>query len=174
MSQLGLQYDEVKLEKHTSAWSKDFSREKEKIEKLNIKNLLYVEHVGSTAVPGMVAKPIIDILVGINRYSDYKKLIKPLSKIGYHFYREPRRYQALFLKKSIDGKTTHHLKVVRYVGKSWRDYLKFRDALRSNKKLFDEYKQLKISLSNVQAIDRKTYTAGKQKLIQKSLENLLK
>ena len=174
MSKLGLQYDEVKLEKHTSAWSKDFLKDKENIKKVCPADILHIEHVGSTSVPGMPAKPIIDILVGINRYSDYKKLIKPLSKIGYQFYREPRRYQALFLKKSPGDKTTHHLKIVRYMGKSWRDYLKFRDALRNNKKLFNEYSQLKISLSKVSAIDRKTYTAGKQKLIQKSLENLNK
>ncbi len=172
MSQLGLKYDEVKLEEYTSVWTKDFSKEKEKIEELNIENSLHVEHVGSTAVPGMPAKPIIDILVGIDRYSDYKKLIKPLSKIGYHFYREPRRYQALFLKKLPDNKTTHHLKVVRYKGKSWRDYLNFREVLRNDKKLFHEYKQLKLSLCKVPATDRKTYTAGKQKLIQKSLEAL--
>lgn len=98
MSQLGLQYDEVKLEKHTSAWSKDFLKDKENIENVCPADILHIEHVGSTSVPGMPAKPIIDILVGINRYSDYKKLIKPLSKIGYQFYREPRRYQALFLK----------------------------------------------------------------------------
>lgn len=171
MARQGLRFDEVRLEKYSPLWAKDFAHEKGLIESLELKQAVHIEHVGSTAVPDMLAKPIIDILIGIDRYGDYKKLIKPLSKIGYIFYREPRRYQALFLKKTTEEKTTHHLKVVKYRGRSWNDYLKFREALKQNKKLFNDYKQLKISLSKISAIDRKTYTAGKQMLIQESLRN---
>ena len=170
MTKLGLKFDEVKLEKYNSTWSKNFLVEKKSIEDLNLSSISQVEHVGSTAIPGMVAKPIIDIIVGIERYSDYKKLIKPLSRIGYHFYREPRRYQAIFLKKLPNDQTTHHLKVVKYDGKSWREYIKFREALKSDEKLFNEYKQLKLALSKVTAIDRKTYTAGKHGLIQRIIK----
>jgi GrpB-like predicted nucleotidyltransferase (UPF0157 family) len=172
MPRLGLRFDEVKLEEYRNEWLENFCDEKELIEGLKLNYKVYVEHVGSTAVPGMCAKPIIDILVGVKRYSDYKQLIKPFSKIGYVFHREPRRYQALFLKESLDGKTTHHLKVVRYKGKSWRDYIKFRDELRSSKKLFNAYRKLKILLSKKFSQDRKLYTSGKQLIIKQSLQEL--
>ncbi len=117
----------------------------------------------------MPAKPIIDILVGENRYKDFKKLIKPLKSVGYYFHREPRRYQVLFLKKINGEATSHHLKIVKFNGKSWRDYLKFRDTLNSDRKLFNNYKKLKISLSNHYPNDRKKYTTGKQELIKNTL-----
>jgi GrpB-like predicted nucleotidyltransferase (UPF0157 family) len=170
MSQLGLQFDEVKLEEYRSDWLEDFRREKDLIEGLKLNYTVYTEHVGSTAVEGMCAKPIIDILVGVKRYCDYKQLIKPFSKIGYVFHREPRRYQALFLKKLPDGRTTHHLKVVRYKGKSWNEYIKFREELRGNKFLFNKYKKLKMLLSAKFSLDRKLYTAGKQQIISQSLQ----
>jgi GrpB-like predicted nucleotidyltransferase (UPF0157 family) len=170
MSRLGLERDEVKLQEYDSSWQKEFMGEEQKIKSLNARGLITVEHVGSTAVPGMLAKPIIDILIGIDKYKDFKKLIKPLETIGYVFYREPRRYQALFLKKSKKGLATHHLKVVKYKGKSWSEYIRFRDTLRTNKKLLNKYRQLKQSLVK-NNLDRKAYTQGKIKLIQEILCN---
>lgn len=170
MSSLGLEHKEVRLQEYDESWQREYKSEQKKISSLHYKEFFKVEHVGSTAVPGMLAKPIIDILIGIGKYKDFKKLIKELETIGYVFHREPRRYQALFLKKSPKGLTTHHLKIVKYEGKSWNEYIKFRDNLRNNKFLIKEYRKLKLSLVN-NKFDRKAYTKGKNLLIQEILKN---
>ncbi len=169
MEKLGLKRNEVKIENYNPSWPKYFSEEARSIFAVLDAHNTTIEHVGSTAVTGMVAKPIIDILLGVERYNDYLKLIKPLRKIGYEFYREPRRYQALFLKKSPDGLTTHHLKVVKYQGKHWWKYIKFRDSLRIDKRLFNSYKKLKLNLLTNTTLDRKMYTAGKVNFIKNCL-----
>lgn len=166
----GLYYSEVKLEMNHPEWVKNFLSEKEDFDNLKISFIKQIEHVGSTSIPGLSAKPIIDILLGIEKYKNYKKLIKQLDSLGYKFHREPRRYQALFLKTDAKGRTTHHLKVVKYAGKSWRDYLKFKDNILHDKKLANEYKKLKLELAKKYADDRKSYTSKKGEFIQKILE----
>lgn len=170
MSYNGLKINEVRIEEYNISWSKKFLSEKALLLNVLDNKIKSIEHIGSTSIPEMPAKPIIDILIGINKYKDFKKLIRPLENAGYVFHREPRRYEAFFLKKTKDDRTTHHLKVVKFNGTNWRKYILFKERLINNKKYFNQYKKLKLDLSIKFKEDRKQYTLSKNELLKKLLE----
>lgn len=165
MKNIGLKKGTVKVLPHQDVWHSNFEKEKELILSLHNKYIKDVEHVGSTSVPNMPAKPIIDINIGIDNFYNASKLIKSLSKIGYEFRREPRRFQWLFVKVNKDEET-HYLKVLRYKGKYWNEYQTLKKNLTTDKKAFERYKKLKLKLAVTHSIDRKAYTKSKSSLIR--------
>jgi GrpB-like predicted nucleotidyltransferase (UPF0157 family) len=104
-----------------------------------------IEHVGSTSVPGLAAKPIIDILLGVEE-DDLDWIIPPLQEIGYEYNPDweismpHRRY---FRRLLPDGTNTHHLHVVPIGGEFWTRHLRFRDYLRTHPSTAEEYAALK-------------------------------
>lgn len=108
-----------------------------------------IEHVGSTAVPGLAAKPIIDIIVGVSA-GDLDRVIEPLTGIGYEYGPDweismPRR--RYFRRLAPDGSHTEHLHVVPYGGEFWTRHLRFRDYLRAHPDAAREYGELKKRLA---------------------------
>lgn len=168
MKNIGLKKGSVKVIQHQDTWHSNFEKEKILILSLNNKHIRSVEHVGSTSVPNMPAKPIIDINVGIDNFYNASKIVKSLSKIGYEFKLEPRRFQWLFVKTHND-KETHYLKVLRYKGKYWNEYLNFKSILSTNQKAFEQYKNLKLKLSDIHQSDRRSYTKNKSTCIKNIL-----
>lgn len=150
---------------HKATWHSDFEKEKRLILALQNKYIRAVEHVGSTSVPGMPAKPIIDIIVGIDTYRNKGKLVRDLSSIGYDFRLEPRRYQSLFIKVKGE-RITHHLKVLRYKGVWWKEYMTFKGQLLHDKKSFESYRNIKLRLGKEFSDDRKAYTRAKSESIK--------
>jgi GrpB-like predicted nucleotidyltransferase (UPF0157 family) len=131
-----------------------------------------IEHVGSTAVPGLAAKPIIDILLGVDE-DDLDWIIQPLQEIGYEYNPDweislPRR--RYFRRLLPDGTNTHHLHVVPIGGEFWTRHLRFRDYLRAHPSTAEEYAALKreIARRHRGGID---YTFAKTEFI-KSVETL--
>ncbi len=90
-----------------------------------------IQHVGSTAVPGLHAKPIIDIAVGVDSFDRIMLLRPVLEEHGLIFRGEDVPEQLLFVIGSDDIRT-HHIHVVRWKDKAWNDYITFRDKLRGN------------------------------------------
>jgi GrpB-like predicted nucleotidyltransferase (UPF0157 family) len=156
---------------HQAVWHSDFEKEKKRILSLENVHIRAVEHVGSTSIPRMPAKPIIDIIVGIDKYRNKGKLVKVLAGIGYEFKLEPRRYQSLFVKESA-GQHTHYLKVLRYRGQWWNEYLAFKEKLMNDKKSFEAYRKLKLGLGKKFSDNRKAYTSGKSSLIKKIIKGM--
>jgi GrpB-like predicted nucleotidyltransferase (UPF0157 family) len=171
MKNIGLKKGTVKVVPHQREWHTNFQKEKKLILSLQNKHIKVVEHVGSTSIQKMPAKPIIDIIVGIDRYFNTKKVVKDLASIGYQFRLRPRRYQALFVKMDRE-KETHYLKVLRYRGKWWYQYMHFKNILSSNKKFFEAYKGLKLKLMESYFDDRKAYTKSKSVFIKKVMREL--
>ncbi|MFW0837893.1 MAG: GrpB family protein [Candidatus Komeilibacteria bacterium] len=168
MKKIGLKRGTVKILLHQNSWHLNFEKEKKLILSLNNKHIKAIEHVGSTAVPNMPAKPIIDLNIGIDNFYNSSKLIKPLSKIGYKFTLKPRRFQWLFVKQ--DGEyQTHYLKIIKYKGHYWKEYQAFKAKLSNNKKAFKQYKTLKLRQGLIYSEDRKKYTANKAALIKEIL-----
>lgn len=168
MKNIGLKKGTVWVAPHQRKWHVSFQNEKELILSLQNKYIKDIEHVGSTSIQGMPAKPIIDIIIGIDKYSNTAKVVKDLARIGYEFRLRPRRYQTLFVK--MDGeKETHYLKVLRYRGVWWYQYMHFKKILSSNKKFFEAYKNLKLKLGDSYSDDRKAYTKAKSAFIKKYL-----
>lgn len=131
------------------------------------------EHIGSTAVPGLASKPIIDILLGVRNPADLDDYAERLHNFGYALAPQPLAPQPdydlddrRFLVRSVRGVRTHHVHVVETSGETWHRLLLFRDLLRVDPQLAVEYGQLKQTLAMRHPRDRYSYSAGKTAFIQ--------
>lgn len=152
-------------------WKLRFVEEKEKIEKLLFGNFIAIEHVGSTSIPGIMAKPIVDIAIGIENMKS-ADFIKHLLEDGGYEYRPNHgdEYRLLFIKAE-EGKRTYHIHVELFNGKAWENHVKFRDCLLCSPELRYEYTNLKLHLAKKYSKDRSRYTAEKATFIQNVLLN---
>ena len=159
-------HEEVRLAPCDPSWSALFSLERERLLSL-FPQLLAVEHIGSTAVPGMAAKPIIDILAGVPSMAAANALFEPILACGYTTSRE---FNAMltdrrWFMRSANGRRTHHLHVVVHLGQVWKERLRFRDLLRGSQNLAQSYSQLKSGLAVRFRQDREAYTNAKAEFI---------
>lgn len=128
-----------------------------------------IEHFGSTAVAGMAAKPIIDMLVEVSSLKETKRTIVPdLKSLGYDYFWRPvlakSPMYAWFIKRDSTGARTHHIHMVEAKSNLW-DRIYFRDYLRKNKKEARLYEKLKMNLAKKYPNDREKYTKAKTKFI---------
>lgn len=176
---LGLKRGKVKLVPYNPKWSEIFKKEKKILQKGLGKMIIDIQHVGSTAIPKLPAKPIIDIAVAVSDLSGKKvaKYIEPLKKLGYEYRgkERPHRHtrEHLFVKGG-EEKRICHLHMVEFDSKVWKNYLLFRDYLRAHKKTADEYAKLKLELAKKFSDNRKSYTSGKDKFIQELFKKIKK
>lgn len=128
-----------------------------------------IHHVGSTAVPGLDAKPIIDILVGVDSLLASRACFDPLAKLGY--LHAPYRVDEMhWFCKPHPSRRTHHLHLIPTDSSRFRDELAFRDRLRSSRVIAEEYAELKRELAERFADDREAYTDGKANFICRVVE----
>jgi GrpB-like predicted nucleotidyltransferase (UPF0157 family) len=123
-----------------------------------------IHHVGSTAVPGLEAKPIVDILVGVGSLEASRACFDPLAKLDY-LYAPYRTDEMHWFCKPHPSHRTHHLHLVPTDSSRFRDELTFRDQLRSSRRVAEEYAVLKRDLAGRFADDREAYTDGKADFI---------
>ena len=129
-----------------------------------------IEHVGSTAIPGMPAKPVIDIMAAVGSLEASRPAISKLVEAGYvHFPYRPDTMH-WFCKPSAAFRT-HHLHLVPTGSRRWDECLAFRDAIRGNHTLAAEYAALKNRLAEKFRFDREAYTDGKAPFIERVLQN---
>ena len=124
---IGLQTDVVKVVPYTSEWRSLFNQEKVLLQAAVGDYVLDIQHVGSTSIPTMAAKPILDIGVAIHTFEEATIFIKPIEKLGYNYKGEngiPRRHY--FVK---GNPRTHHIHMIEVHSCSWRNMLLFRDNL---------------------------------------------
>jgi GrpB-like predicted nucleotidyltransferase (UPF0157 family) len=127
-----------------------------------------IEHVGSTAVPGMPAKPTIDIMAGIMSLAASRDALELLREYDYQY--APYRSDVMhwFCKPSV-AERTYHLHLVPFGSPLWHERLRFRDCLRSNQATAEEYAALKYRLAKVYREDREAYTGAKGPFIARVL-----
>jgi GrpB-like predicted nucleotidyltransferase (UPF0157 family) len=155
------------------AWPFLFRSEKMKIEKcLGLQNIISLEHIGSTAVPGLKAKPSIDILLEIPDEADNHILIFKLKELAYEFIPQPENpppHMMLakgYTMQGMKGQAFHiH---VRYKG-DW-DEIYFRDYLIKNAEIAKEYAILKENLAILHKNDREAYTDAKTEFVKRISE----
>ena len=128
--------------------------------------------MGSTAVPGLAAKPVIDILIGVHRLSDDRFFLPPLADLGYTYVPEHETVfpERRYLHRIVDGRHTHHLHMVKPASEFFRVQLRFRDILRAHPEEAARYAALKYDLAARFHDDREAYTNGKSDLITAILE----
>ncbi len=159
----------IKLEKYNPRWPNQFESEKLFLSEIIGEYLVgSIEHVGSTAIPGILAKPIIDIMFGVESLEASSGAIETLQHQGYCYYPYKSDVMHWFCKPSPEFRT-HHLHLVPYNSLLWQERINFRNMLSNNLKLAQEYSELKRSLANEMAHDREAYTKNKWPFIQKIL-----
>jgi len=163
--------EEVSIVPYDPAWPKTFEDEAAFLRRKLPRNLIRrIEHFGSTAVAGLSAKPIIDILVEVASLEETRKRIVPILEAeGYEYFWRPTigdqpPYYAWFIKRDPTGKRTHHIHMVEVDSELW-DRLYFRDYLRQFPAEAKHYDELKRSLSKKYPNDRVRYTEEKSDFI---------
>lgn len=165
----------VEVVPYSEAWPAQFERERHALQAAVGAAARSIEHIGSTAVPGLAAKPTIDILMVIDSVQDFIERLPAVEALGYE-YRANNTFVGsdthLFLRKVVDGRRTHHLHVLRSDSPEVDDYRLFRDELRSDPVLSFEYEQLKITLLRQHGSDRMGYVTEKAKWVDRLLVTL--
>jgi GrpB-like predicted nucleotidyltransferase (UPF0157 family) len=164
--------DEIEIIEHNPDWANMFEREAESIRTALGNLTVEIQHIGSTAVPGLAAKPVIDIMVGLHNLSDGESTIQPLENLGYVYWAENPNPEKMFSVKGIPPygeKRTHHVHVVEIDGEFWQRRL-FRDYLRRNSEEAQRYEKLKRDLAVQFRNDREAYTQGKSDYIREVME----
>jgi GrpB-like predicted nucleotidyltransferase (UPF0157 family) len=164
--------DSILLRPYDPAWPVKFeSAEKELLSQFP-DQFLAIEHIGSTAIPEISAKPIIDILGGVESMNAADKLIPGLLNQGWDTSAEFNRRigDRRFLLKWPEGVRTHHLHLVVFKGPYWHPSIVFRDRLRVDLQLRAEYESLKEELALQFPNDREAYTQAKESFIRKVVE----
>ena len=169
---IGLKRGTVQLKKWNPKWKSLFEIEKELLLDTFGKRILAIEHIGSTAITDLSAKPIIDINVAVKSLNNIDDFIQQLPKLGYEYILERSFTDRQFFPKGPRENRTHHLNLVEITSESgWENPLLLRDYLRKNEKVKSEYENLKIYLSEKYHNDRVRYTQGKEDFILKVINN---
>ena len=130
-----------------------------------------IEHIGSTAVPLLPAKPVIDIMAPVHTLEGSRAAIEAATSAGYVYYPYKAEVMHWFCKPSPYLRT-HHLHLVPFGSSLWHRRLGFRDALRKSPALTAEYAELKLRLAETFRLDREAYTEAKAPFVKRVLSEL--
>jgi len=163
--------DQIVVVPYDAAWPQRFKVESQLIQMALADLQPVVEHIGSTSVPGLAAKPTIDMLVGVHSLADFARHADLLIAYGYEYIPEYERVlpDRRFFKRVVRGVRTHHVHVVEFGGLYWRRYMAFRDSLRRDAGLAARYAELKRSLAARHRFDRDGYTNAKTGFVESVL-----
>ena len=131
-----------------------------------------IEHVGSTAVAGLHAKPIIDIMAPVQDLVSSMRAIEAALSVGYCYYPYKPDQMHWFCKPTPAART-HHLHLIPWQSRLWHERLAFRDALRMSPALAQKYGNLKLSLVAQYPLDREAYTEAKAPFVASVLSSCL-
>jgi GrpB-like predicted nucleotidyltransferase (UPF0157 family) len=148
---------------YDEAWPSLFLEEQTRIERALGPLVERIEHVGSTAVPGLTSKPIIDIMVGVRSLREADRCIEPLGRLSYEYRGEVGVPGRLFFRKG--DPRTHHLHIAEVGGEFWVGHLAFRAYLRTHPQTAREYARLKHELADSFRADWTAYAEGKSAFI---------
>jgi GrpB-like predicted nucleotidyltransferase (UPF0157 family) len=165
---IGLPKGALVLAPHSLEWAKLFDEERDRLRAVIGNYVIDIQHVGSTSIPGIVAKPIIDIGVAVNDYEEAIICVDPMERLGYEYKGEngiPRRH--FFVKGSP---RTHHVHVVEITSHDWQTLVLFRDYLLAHPEIAQKYAVLKLRLAEECRNKREAYQQGKAEFIQSVIE----
>jgi len=169
---IGLKRGTVALCCHEKEWEENAAQTIKKLKALFGDAAVDIQHVGSTSIVHIMAKPIIDIAVAVNSFEAGKALIPALENAGVIYSPgndEPE--QMLFVCGDFENDTrSHHIHVVLQNSSEWVNYINFRDYMNANPDEAKRYEQLKQRLMEAYPNDRNAYTEGKAEYIQSILQ----
>ncbi len=171
---IGLRRKKVVLLSYNPAWKKLYEEEKKLISFVIGEQALDIQHVGSTSIPGVKSKPIIDIAIGVESLKDRDTCIKPLEEMGYQYKNDSGVKGRYFFVKGSEDNRTHYIHLVKLNSEQWKNFIFFRDYLRKNKKAVEKYNILKEKIAEKYKDDRDTYTLRKSIFIKKVIKEFKK
>jgi GrpB-like predicted nucleotidyltransferase (UPF0157 family) len=165
-------HDSVVIVTSDPTWAEAFEHAKADLLIALGARVLGVEHIGSTAVPGLAAKPVIDVLLGVTSLDDVAACVPILVTRGWVYPEDFNRGlvgRRFFLRRDGEGVRTHHAHFVVFRGPLWNEYVEFRDKLRAHDDLRVRYERLKRELATKFHDQRERYTASKTDFVKEVL-----
>ena len=163
---IGLTRGLVRLVPHHPEWPRLFAQEAARIQEALGRRAARIEHVGSTAVGGLIAKPILDIVAAVDDLNDVAAVVRQLEGIGYELIPDDPVEDRVFLVRGSPDARQIHLSLAESASACWRDHVLFRDELQAQPRATAAYAALKRELAARNPEDRAAYTAGKAAFIQ--------
>jgi GrpB-like predicted nucleotidyltransferase (UPF0157 family) len=165
--------DPIVVVAYDPAWPAMFAGERERLVAALRELALAIEHHGSTAVPGLAAKPILDVMVAVPDLDDVDECTSRLERAGYNRRAVGDLAGRLYFHRAEGGRRLVHLSLAERDGAFWREHLLFRDALRADAELAGRYEELKRELAVRHRDDRLAYTEAKTDFIRGALRSLM-
>ncbi|MBI5273772.1 MAG: GNAT family N-acetyltransferase [Chlamydiales bacterium] len=165
---------QIYLVPYCKKWPEDFKKEKQSLLRVIGNHVVSIEHIGSTAIEGLSAKPVIDIMIGVNSLEEADQhSISKIEELGYEYMKQYENHvpeRRFFQKTSSDGIRTHHIHLVEINSNWWKRHLAFRDYLRNHPDAARDYENLKKSLAKKHC-DSNDYAMAKTEFIRKIEES---
>jgi GrpB-like predicted nucleotidyltransferase (UPF0157 family) len=167
--------DEIEIVDYDAHWPRLFEEERAALEQvLPSDQVLAIEHAGSTAIPGLAAKPIIDIFIAVPSIEVAKAtLVVPIKAIGYVYWAENPDLTRMFFVRGMPPygeRRTHHVHILEPTSDSWDRTLLFRNYLRDHADEAERYQQLKRELARRHREDREAYTRAKDSYVLRVID----
>jgi GrpB-like predicted nucleotidyltransferase (UPF0157 family) len=167
---IGLARGSVKVVPYSFNWKEIYKQEEKLLYLLLGEAAIDIQHVGSTSIEGLDAKPIIDIAVGVKALDDVDKFRSLLEANGYQYRGNAGIEGRIMFAKGSEDLRTHYLHTEIINGELWKNHIYFRDYLRLHKKAVEEYSKLKKELALKYTNDRGSYTNAKNEFIKSILK----
>ena len=161
---LGLQRGMVRLLDYTPLWEELYQQEEKRIRASVGQFIIEIQHIGSTAIPGIKAKPVLDMIIGVARLKDALLCQAPLEALDYDYIAHAGLPNDHVFGKGLAR--THFIHVVEHGSTEWANPLLFRDKLRKDAKLAHEYERLKEELEERFGNNPAAYTSEKLRFIR--------
>jgi GrpB-like predicted nucleotidyltransferase (UPF0157 family) len=159
----------IEVRDYDPAWPDMFAQERARLQAALGSTAIAIEHVGSTAVPGLAAKPIIDLLVGVDNLAEARsRCMEPLEAVGYTYMAEYESWLPgeMLFRKGVPGPWTHHVHVTEPSSPRWEEFILIRDYLRGHPETAGTYDDLKGALARVFVEDIAGYRSAKADFLQ--------
>ena len=167
---IGLPRGEVRVVPYQPGWKELYQEEAKLLRSVLKDRVLHLEHIGSTAIVGLDAKPIIDLMVAVHNLNETRILLPDLEQLGYEFRPDEPLPDRLYFAKGPREVRTHHLSITEFSSAFYTNQLLFRDYLRAHPSVAEEYRELKKNLAELYPTQRPLYTEGKTAFVERVLE----
>lgn len=168
---IGLRIGTVAVEPHSASWEIAAQEIIDKLKDVLNDDIIDVQHIGSTSIKSICAKPIVDIVVGVSDFNKIMKHNEELMRNGIVYRREDHPGQHLYVCGDLENNIqTHYIHVVVWGSDAWNNYINIRDYLNAHEDEAKKYSDLKERLAEEYSDDRVAYTNSKSKHIERILQ----
>ncbi len=167
----------IQIARYDPRWPVLFEEERRSLERVFCDVPVVIEHVGSTAVPGLGAKPIVDMMLGVERLADVEARIRQIEQLGYGYVPEYEDHmpERRYFRRPRTPPQRFHLHTVERTSDFWEHHLLFRDYLRLHSDVARKYYELKCELAERHRFDEiDSYTEAKTDFIEAAIDRALR